>query len=92
MCRSTKMWVFCDKCASRLADTSLKECDYCGDYFCNSCARGFESVLCCAYHGEILDFCRLKCMQEYREMYWKCDLLRELESDMDSDYSDDVDR
>jgi hypothetical protein len=83
----TKMWGFCDKCAIRIYDTALNECDYCGDYFCDQC--GFESVICCSSHGEKLDFCKAECMREYRDMHGKCEVLRDIDYDGDSDDNDD---
>ena len=72
------MYTVCDKCSKRYYGVFLKQCDECGDCFCDKCCKHPEIVLCCAKHGNILQFCQLKCKQEYEHLYWKCAILKAL--------------
>ena len=52
---------------SYLASIShLKECAYCGEYFCRRCEFFFEDIVCCLRHSERLNLCSYLCMSFYR--------------------------
>jgi hypothetical protein len=59
------MWLFCDKCCEPAYDADMKDCEECGDYFCDTCDHQIQSILSLRVNGFEMDFCKIGCIKEY---------------------------
>jgi hypothetical protein len=59
------MWLFCDKCSKPIKDAEFRNCEHCGDFFCQECDEKVDSLLSIRVAGFEMDFCSMDCMEEY---------------------------
>ena len=60
------MWDYCEMCSRIYLLCNLRQCDYCGEYYCGECNPNLNELIFSPPFADEETFCSIVCSDAYR--------------------------